>query len=109
MLRRKLWTEVDRFGNEIYLTGERWAHIVNPDNHPEIEPYFQHIRETIRRGRRKQDAFDPRSWGYSHPFPDLPLDYTHVIVAVRFRRVTEPGGTEREEKFVKTAYFQSRW
>ncbi len=51
-----LWTQVDRFGNEIYLTAERWAH----------------------------------------------------IVAVRFRWTTAPDGIEREEKFVKTAYFQTR-
>lgn len=104
----KLWTQVDRFGNEIYLTAERWAHLVAPDNHPEIEPFFQQVRETIQKGRRKQDEFDARSWEYSQPFSDLPLDYTHIIVAVRFRWTILPDGTEREEKFVKTAYFQLR-
>jgi hypothetical protein len=29
------WTVRDRFGNEIYLTQERWEHIVLPFNHPE--------------------------------------------------------------------------
>jgi hypothetical protein len=24
----KLWTERDRFGNDIYLTRERWTHII---------------------------------------------------------------------------------
>jgi hypothetical protein len=24
----KLWTQHDRFGNSIYLTRERWAHII---------------------------------------------------------------------------------
>lgn len=104
----KLWTQVDRFGNEIYLTAERWAHIVAPDNHPEVGLFFEQVRETIQKGRRKQDEFDPRSWEYSHPFPALPLDYTHIVVAVRFRWTTSPDGTEREEKFVKTAYFQTR-
>ncbi len=42
----KLWTQVDRFGNEIYLTAERWAHIVAPDNHPEVGPFFEQVRET---------------------------------------------------------------
>ena len=105
----KLWTQVDRFGNEIYLTAERWAHIIDPNNHPELAPYFEHVRETIRRGRRKQDVFDPRSWEYSHSFPDLPLDYTHLVVAVRFRWRTDPEGFEHEEKFVKTAFFQTRY
>jgi hypothetical protein len=34
----KLWTQRDRFGNEIYLTRERWAHIIDPDNHPKSRP-----------------------------------------------------------------------
>ncbi len=104
----KLWIQVDRFGNEIYLTAERWAHIVDPDNHPEVEPYFECVRATVRQGRRRQDEFDPRSWEYSLAFPDLPLDYTHIVVAVRFRLRIDPDGTEHEEKFVKTAYFQTR-
>jgi hypothetical protein len=56
----KLWTQHDRFGNDIYLTHERWRHIIDPDNHPEIEPYLDRVRETIRRGRRRQDPYDPR-------------------------------------------------
>jgi hypothetical protein len=35
----KLWIQRDRFGNDIYLTRERWTHIVDSDNHPEIEPF----------------------------------------------------------------------
>jgi hypothetical protein len=104
----KLWSQSDRFGNEIYLTAERWAHIIDPDNHPELVPYFEQVRLTIRNGNRKQDSFDPRSWEYSCPFPGLPLDHTHIVVAVRFRWNISPDGIEREEKFVKTAYFQTR-
>lgn len=108
MIGGKLWTQTDRFGNEIYLTAERWAHIIDPDNHPELTPFFEQVRETIRRGRRKQDAFDPRSWEYFQAFAGLPYDYTHIVVAVRFRRVIDQNGEEREEKFVKTAYLQAR-
>jgi len=25
----KLWTQRDRFGNDIYVTRERWAHIID--------------------------------------------------------------------------------
>ena len=45
-LRGKIWTQRDRFGNDIYLTYERWGHIINPDNHPDVEPM------TIICGRR---------------------------------------------------------
>jgi hypothetical protein len=38
MVGGKLWTQKDRFGNEIYLTQERWALIIHPDNHPEVGP-----------------------------------------------------------------------
>lgn len=30
-----MWTQCDRFGNDIYLTHERWQHIIDPDNHPD--------------------------------------------------------------------------
>lgn len=103
----KMWTQRDRFGNEIYLTHERWAHIVNPDNHPEVESYFSYLKETIRLGRRRQDPYDPNGYQYYRSFPDLPSDNTHVVVCVRFRWFNAPDGTVREEKFVATAYFQS--
>jgi hypothetical protein len=35
----KLLEQQDRFGNKIYLTYERWLHIIEPDNHPEVEPF----------------------------------------------------------------------
>ena len=103
----KLWTQRDRFGNDIYLTHERWRHIIDPDNHPEAEPYLGRVRETIRLGRRRQDPYDPHGYQYYRAVPDLPDDNTHVVVWVRFRWHTDPDGTVREEKFVTTAYFQS--
>ena len=30
------WIEQDRLGNENYLTEERWEHIVNSANNPEM-------------------------------------------------------------------------
>jgi hypothetical protein len=60
-----LWTQRDRFGNEIYLTRERWAHIVAPDDHPEMAAVFEHLAETIRYGRRRQDACDPNGYQYT--------------------------------------------
>lgn len=31
------WTVQDRQGNQVYLTDERWNHIIDPFNHPEME------------------------------------------------------------------------
>ena len=33
----KRWTVQDLYGNTIYLTDERWKHIVVPWNHPEMQ------------------------------------------------------------------------
>ena len=106
MSKGKFWTRQDRYGHQIYLTRERWAHIIDPDNHPEVAPYFAYVAETIRRGRRKQEPYDPNSYRYYRAFPDLPDDNTHLVVCVRFRWHTAPDGTVRQEKFVTTAYFQ---
>lgn len=102
----KIWTRRDRFGNEIYLTQERWAHIIDPDNHPEVEPFLDEVAETIRLGHRSQDPYDPNSYRYYRSYKNLPDDNTHLVVCVRFRWPTNPDGTVREEKFVTTAYFQ---
>lgn len=107
MAASKLWTQRDRFGNEIYLTSERWAHIIDPDNHPEVEPFLDHIAETIRLGRRRQDAYDPNGYQYYQSFSNLPDHNTHIVVCVRFRWPSDPSGTVREEKFVTTAYLHS--
>ncbi len=103
----KLWIQRDRFGNGIYLTRERWEHITEPDNHFEVAPYFDYVKETIRLGRRRQDAFDPNGYQYYRSFQNLPDHNTHLVVCVRFRWHTEPNGVVHEEKFVTTAYFQS--
>ena len=103
----KLWTQRDRFGNDIYLTYERWQHIIGSDNHPELESHFDYLRETIRRGRRRQDPYDPQGYKYYAAFSDLPDDNTHIGVCVRFRWTTRPDGNVHAEKFVTTAYVQS--
>jgi len=102
----KLTTVRDRYGNDIYLTHERWGHIIDPDNHPEVGPLFDYVRETIRLGRRRQDSYDPNGYQYIRAVPDLADNNTHLVVCVRFRWRTEPDGTVREEKFVTTAYLQ---
>ena len=101
-----LWTQQDRFGNDIYLTHERWQHITDLDNHPELSLYAEYVQDTIRHGRRRQDTYDPQSYRYYAEFPDLPDDNTHIVVCVRFRWATAPDETVHVEKFVTTAYMQ---
>jgi hypothetical protein len=33
----KLWTQRDRFGNDIYLTHERWAHIIDDNERDQVQ------------------------------------------------------------------------
>jgi len=37
------------------------AHIIVPDNHPELEGCFDYVRQTIYLGHRRQDQYDPNS------------------------------------------------
>ena len=67
----KLWTVYDRFGNAIYLTAERWRHIIDQDNHAEVAPFPDLVAETVRLGRRLQDPFDPRRYQYYRAFSNL--------------------------------------
>lgn len=96
----------DRFGNEIYLTDERWTHIV--ETHDEMLQYRTYVLETLRTGRRSQDAFDPSKYKYAKEFLDLPEAFTHVIVVVKFSRRTDQQETEQTNNFVLTAYQVSR-
>lgn len=59
------WVVRDRHGNDIYLTNERWEHIIEPMNHPEMSGYREHLKETIQSGRRKQDPLNPKSTAIS--------------------------------------------
>ena len=47
MTNGRRWTVYDRFGNAIYLTEERWEHITEPINHPEMAEYEEELKETI--------------------------------------------------------------
>ena len=102
----KIWVQRDHFGNDIYLTYERWGHIIDTGNHPEVETYAEHLRKTIHLGRRKQDPIIPNAYKYYREFDDLPEGMNHLVAVVVFRWAVHPDGTMSEERFVVTAYFQ---
>ena len=66
------WVIYDRYGNEIYLTQERWQHIIDPLNHPEMEAYEEYLQTALRHGRRHQEPLNPHKYRYIHYFDDLP-------------------------------------
>ncbi|MBI2434822.1 MAG: hypothetical protein HYV26_18355 [Candidatus Hydrogenedentes bacterium] len=104
MTEGKRWTVRDRFGNAVYLTHERWQHIIEPINHPEMADFEEHLAETVRSGKRRQDPFHPRKYRYVQSFKDLVGDNTHLVAMVLFRAAESPKEKLLTEGFVVTAY-----
>lgn len=103
------WTVRDRSGNAIYLTDERWAHIVDPLNHPEMAAYEDHLQDVLRTGRRKQDALNPQKYRYSKAFDDLVEQNTHIVAIVLFRLSEAQDGKPIPNNYVVTAYQKAVW
>lgn len=99
----KRWTLNDKQGNDIYLTQERWDHIIEPINHPEMVDYEEELKETIRSGQRKQDPLNPQKYRYSMAFDNLAEYNTHIIAIVLFR-FREQAGKVTPNNYIVTAY-----
>jgi hypothetical protein len=95
MATKKRWTIQDRYGNSIYLTEERWEHIANEMNHPELADCEEHLKTTIVRGKRKQEPLNPRKYRYYFPFEDLPYNVNHVVAIVVFSFEVDENGPNR--------------
>ena len=98
------WVVRDRYGHDIYLTDERWEHIIEPINHPEMSAYEEHLRETIQSGKRNQDSLSPQKYRYVKAFDDLAEDNTHIIAIVLFGFSEGPGGEPVPNNYIVTAY-----
>jgi len=102
----KRWIVQDRYGNSIYLTQERWKHIINVNNHPEIENYEEYLKATIKRGRRRQEPLNPRKYRYYHHFEDLPNHVNHIVAIVFFSLEIDQKGRTVPNNYVVTAFFK---
>ncbi len=100
----KRWTVYDRYGNSIYLTQERWKHIIDPINHPEMAAYEEELKETIRKGNRKQDSLNPRKYRYIKAFDNLAKDNTHLVAIVLLRFRENEVGEPVPNTYIVTAY-----
>lgn len=98
------WTVQDRTGNSIYLTQERWEHIIESINHPEMEEYEEELKETVKSGARKQDTLNPQKYRYSKEFANLPADNTHIVAIVLFGAREGEIGEIISNNFIVTAY-----
>ena len=102
----KRWTIYDRYENPIYLTQERWAHIVDANNHPELTAYEDYLKRTLKKGQRRQEPLNPRKYRYIHPFDDLPDDVNHIVVIVLFGYDIDAEGQTVPNNYVATAFFK---
>lgn len=100
----KRWSIYDRYGNNIYITEERWEHIIDPENHPEMEEYEDELKETIRSGRRSQDPLNPQKYRYFMAFDDLPFGNTHIVAIILCRFKEGKSSQPIPNNYVVTAY-----
>jgi hypothetical protein len=98
------WLVHDRYGNDIYLTDERWQHIIDPINHPEMADHEAELKETIETGSRRQDALNPRKYRYTKAFDNLAVDNTHVVAVVLFGFSQDESGRPVSNNYLTTAY-----
>ncbi|MBA2244110.1 MAG: hypothetical protein H0W11_04080 [Gemmatimonadetes bacterium] len=96
------WTVRDRKGDEVYLTDERWEHIV--EGHPEMLSHEAELRETVRWGRRAQEPLAPQKFRYSKRSAGLPEGNTHLVAIVLFRYGEDEEGMPVPNNYIVTAY-----
>ena len=89
-------------GTRIYLTDERWQHIL--DEHPEMGGCEDKVLDTMRLGRRFQDSVRPDVLLHYRDYSDLPYGDSTIVVVVHFG--VRPDGSTNN--FVLTAYQVSR-
>lgn len=92
------WIVRDRYGDEIYLSEERWEHIT--DRHDELTGRLDDLLDTVRYGRRKQEPLDPQRYRYYRPYSDLLYGFNHIVAIVVFSHTT----SGQPNHFVVTAW-----
>lgn len=105
----KRWTVYDRYGHAIYLSQERWEHIIEPINHPEMMSCEEQLRLTIKTGKRQQDPLNPRKYRYSQAFDDLAVDNTHIVAIVLFGYSAGESSEPVANNYIVTAYQKELW
>jgi hypothetical protein len=98
------WIVKDKYGNTIYLTQERWQHVIETTNHPEMEDYEDELKETVHLGVRRQDPVNPQKYRYTKAFDNLPSHNTHIVAIVLFSLKENDAGVIETNNFIATAY-----
>ena len=95
----------DRYGYTIYLTDERWQHII--ERHSEMVRFRKEMLLTIKVGKRKKDPTDNTRVKYYKYFDNLPRPMNFIVVIVKLQTIILPDGVS-EDHFILTAYQISR-
>jgi len=98
----KKWAVQDRYGNTIYLTEERWLHIL--ESRPELESFLEPFLDTLRTGRRRQDALIPNEYHYFKQIDELLPENNHLIAVVIFKTQLDQTGSYVPNNFVITGW-----
>jgi hypothetical protein len=87
----------DRYGNVIYLTDERWQHIV--EGHARLDGHRAEILSTVRSGKRRRSPYHPDPFFYKKTFRHLKgrLNKIEVVVVFHWQG-------DKPNNFVVTAY-----
>ena len=96
------WTVHDRFGNEIYMTEERWNYILR--YHDELDGLLSEVLETLKIGKRRQEPTHPNKYKYYKHCDDLPTGFNTIVIVVKFSTRLQPDGTFISNNFVITAW-----
>jgi hypothetical protein len=78
-----MWMVQDRTGRAIYLTEERWQHIVS--RHHALAGHLDDVLKTLQFGRRRQDAVQPFKYFYRRRCKTLPGHYNSITVVILSR------------------------
>lgn len=92
----------DRYGNRVYMTTERWQHIL--DRRPWLESFHAEVLATVRHGRRRQDPLDAAKYRYYRRCSELLPEYNHLVTLVRFSETSDGTGQAEPNNFVLTAW-----
>jgi hypothetical protein len=103
MLFDKRWTVYDRYSNAIYLTQERWEHIIDPDNHPEMETCEEARRNHSFRATDTRFTQPPK-YRYSKAIDGLAANNTHVVAIVLCRFQQNQQNQPIPNNYIVTAY-----
>ena len=69
-----------------------------------MSAYEEDLRETIKRGVRKQDPLNPPKYRYMKYFDHLAGDNTHLVAIVLFRFSIREGNAPMPNNYIVTAF-----